>query len=283
MAIQHSKCRFIHSLTGQLCPFARHAPLPELQNLVRLLRPRTLSPNTLVPKCQGIEYLLLPDYFQDCLRPESLAIIKAEMSAFFDRTFGSGYLAKLQGAHIGGIMPDFDASLSRFDFADQDFEQLVAGLGAPIGAGRQSNVLNHMLRSVLGQGASNAQIHSMTDFQAAFGNEQAQQQIMRMNGQYYHGPGHRLGPHDESDDESQEKRQRRRYALESASTIESVKAESSRSAASDASRVNMATGPQQRSRGMYGLAPKAEADYKPARRFGLDKSHLQALSQVDED
>jgi hypothetical protein len=58
-------------LTGadvlQYCPLARHATLPELQALLDLFRPQSLSPNTLLPSLKGADYYAMVAAFGDCL------------------------------------------------------------------------------------------------------------------------------------------------------------------------------------------------------------------------
>ena len=58
-----------------LVPLARHSPLPELQSLVRLFRPRMITPNNI--STEG--YFLLPKLFAGCLDPHALEELAFEV------------------------------------------------------------------------------------------------------------------------------------------------------------------------------------------------------------
>jgi hypothetical protein len=125
--------------------------------------------------------------------------------------------------------------------------------GAPVGTGRQANVRNHVERIV------------PTGLASLLDDEPFHHRDDRRDEPYYKGSGHRLGGDDPSDD-SQEQRKRRRYQVESISSFDSHSAQKS-------TPVRIPRGTP------FGV--KVELDQKPVRRFGLDKSHLQALSQFD--
>lgn len=54
-------------LTTQSIPLARHSLIPELQELVALFRPSSISPNTLVPDHGGRDFFFLSAIFKDCI------------------------------------------------------------------------------------------------------------------------------------------------------------------------------------------------------------------------
>lgn len=70
-------------LTVQECPIARHSPLPELQALVKLFRPRSVSPNCVVPMLRGLDYFLLPAFLQDLLQPGGHETMLVERDEWF--------------------------------------------------------------------------------------------------------------------------------------------------------------------------------------------------------
>lgn len=88
-------CRGIQALrvdslfsSAQYCPLARHSPLPELQSLVKMFRPRSLSPNTLIPGYDGCDYYAMLGAFRNCLDANSYRSIQAECLAWFRHVRG---------------------------------------------------------------------------------------------------------------------------------------------------------------------------------------------------
>jgi len=67
----------------QECPIARHSPLPELQTLVKLFRPQSVSPNCVVPMLRGLDYFLLPAFLKDFLQPGGYEIMLVERDDWF--------------------------------------------------------------------------------------------------------------------------------------------------------------------------------------------------------
>ncbi|KAJ8693504.1 hypothetical protein PTI98_008491 [Pleurotus ostreatus] len=57
-----------------LVPLSRHSPLPELQSLVRLFKPKQLHPNTLEPSLGGLDWLAMQEMFEDCISGNPLDI-----------------------------------------------------------------------------------------------------------------------------------------------------------------------------------------------------------------
>ncbi|WVR03518.1 hypothetical protein IAU60_000509 [Kwoniella sp. DSM 27419] len=85
-------------------PLARHSPLPELQNLVRLFRPRAISPNTVVSALKGLDYFLLPDFMRDSVADGAYEGMICERDAYFDSKYGKGFLQRLN--HLKGLSMD---------------------------------------------------------------------------------------------------------------------------------------------------------------------------------
>jgi len=91
-------CRGIQALrvdslfsSAQYCPLARHSPLPELQSLAEVFRPRSLSPNTLIPGYDGCDYYAILGAFRNCLDADSYRNIQAECLAWFRHVRGSDW------------------------------------------------------------------------------------------------------------------------------------------------------------------------------------------------
>ena len=63
----------------QLLPFARHSPLPELQSLVGLFRPKRVIPNELFPSLFGLDYACMPSMFGSCLQPGGAELIRKDI------------------------------------------------------------------------------------------------------------------------------------------------------------------------------------------------------------
>ncbi|WWC58202.1 uncharacterized protein I303_100738 [Kwoniella dejecticola CBS 10117] len=76
-------------------PLARHSPLPELQSLVKLFKPKAVSPNTVTPALKGMDYYLLPDFMRDCVADEAYEIMVRERDQYFETKFGREHLEGL--------------------------------------------------------------------------------------------------------------------------------------------------------------------------------------------
>ncbi|CAD6888300.1 unnamed protein product [Tilletia laevis] len=59
-------------------PFARHSPLPELQSLTALFRPRTITPNTVSKRLGGWVYFILPRLFRSYLHRQDSSQMESE-------------------------------------------------------------------------------------------------------------------------------------------------------------------------------------------------------------
>lgn len=73
-------------LKQQLVPIARHSPLPELQELVKMFQPASLSPNILIPDHKGQDYFVFADYLKPVINNAAYRTIIAERDWFFART-----------------------------------------------------------------------------------------------------------------------------------------------------------------------------------------------------
>ncbi|KAH7101295.1 hypothetical protein BKA62DRAFT_192624 [Auriculariales sp. MPI-PUGE-AT-0066] len=76
------------ALTNLVIPLIRHSPLPELQDFVRMFRPKRIIPNTLDPALNGIDYSALPSMFSDCLGPDGVNLMREDELAH-------GFLARV--------------------------------------------------------------------------------------------------------------------------------------------------------------------------------------------
>ena len=117
----------------QECPFARHSPLPELQDLVRVFNPRSLLPNTLQPPLRGLDYYLLPELFDHCLSREAVARLTRERDDWFKGkptpTMANLVMSAQEGKGADDIFP--------------------SGMNSPIGRGRRSHAADHASRLIL--------------------------------------------------------------------------------------------------------------------------------------
>ncbi|KAG8997285.1 hypothetical protein FRB93_000418 [Tulasnella sp. JGI-2019a] len=58
---------------------ARHSSLPELKSLVGLFRPKRIVPNTVYPNLEGLDWLMIPIFFQDQLPLSAAQLIWSDM------------------------------------------------------------------------------------------------------------------------------------------------------------------------------------------------------------
>ncbi|WVF66125.1 hypothetical protein IAT40_000864 [Kwoniella sp. CBS 6097] len=77
-------------------PLARHSPLPELQNLVKLFKPKGVSPNAIVSSLKGLDYFLLPDFMYDCIAPSAYEGMIRECDLYLEGKYGAGYVEGLR-------------------------------------------------------------------------------------------------------------------------------------------------------------------------------------------
>ncbi|WVQ93754.1 hypothetical protein IAU59_000831 [Kwoniella sp. CBS 9459] len=77
-------------------PLARHSPLPELQNLVKLFRPKAVSPNAIVTTLKGLDYFLLPDFLYNCVAPGAYEGMIRERDLYFEGKYGPEYIEGLK-------------------------------------------------------------------------------------------------------------------------------------------------------------------------------------------
>jgi hypothetical protein len=134
----------------QHCPFARHAPLPELQNLVSTFKPLTVSPNTIYPQLKLLDYILMPDGFHHCLSGGGEQMM-GEMVRYVDGSKGQGYAA---GCRASGVrLPEREQEQSQFDWTPEQKPTAFSSMPqfmSPLASDRASNVL----RQAAGLGAS---------------------------------------------------------------------------------------------------------------------------------
>ncbi|KAJ9115893.1 hypothetical protein QFC22_005036 [Naganishia vaughanmartiniae] len=74
--------------TKLYCPLARHATLPELQALLDLFRPKTMSPNTLLPFLKGADYYAMIAAFGDCLAADGKEELRKSCLRWFRKQKG---------------------------------------------------------------------------------------------------------------------------------------------------------------------------------------------------
>jgi len=137
--------RLIHS---QDCPIARHSPLPELQALVKLFRPKSLSPNTMLNEARGLDYFLLPSLFSDCLASSGSDTPICERDEWFNVNpkFGPGYIKRLKKLQEAGVelVPDFGMDSGRDEYLP---ESLDLAVDTKLGAGRKANSADRLARA----------------------------------------------------------------------------------------------------------------------------------------
>ncbi|KAK6905298.1 hypothetical protein I204_05244 [Kwoniella mangroviensis CBS 8886] len=84
-------------------PLARHSPLPELQNLVKLFEPKSVSPNTVTAGLKGMDYYLLPEFLSDCVDEGGSEAIIRERNLYFEQKYGKGFLEGLERMKVIGL------------------------------------------------------------------------------------------------------------------------------------------------------------------------------------
>jgi hypothetical protein len=95
---------------------ARHAPLPELQSLVKLFRPTNLTPNTVIPNLVGADYYVMIGRFRDHLGPGGARSLEKEATDYARRQLATA---------VGRVPSRFDVEMHvRRVFALQDGEEV---------------------------------------------------------------------------------------------------------------------------------------------------------------
>ena len=132
---------------------ARHSPLPELQALVKMFQPRSISPNTVVPQANGLDYYLLPEMFRCSLSREAHDTLLRERDEWFglSRRFGQKYLDDMNQMTAIGI-PLIPGMSMGLDPGDTSLETMsdVGGIehcDRVIGRDRQHQALEQMARA----------------------------------------------------------------------------------------------------------------------------------------
>nr|XP_019014566.1 uncharacterized protein I206_00649 [Kwoniella pini CBS 10737]OCF53347.1 hypothetical protein I206_00649 [Kwoniella pini CBS 10737] len=81
-------------------PLARHSPLPELQNLVNLFKPKAVSPNTVTPALKGMDYYLLPSFMREFVSDATYDVMTRERDFYFEEKYGNDFLNGLEGMKL---------------------------------------------------------------------------------------------------------------------------------------------------------------------------------------
>ncbi|GMK56726.1 hypothetical protein CspeluHIS016_0305660 [Cutaneotrichosporon spelunceum] len=76
-------------------PVARHSPLPELQQLVKMFKPAALSPNTLIPHHQGMDFMVFAELLSPAISNDTYIKMIAERDQYFTSSahFGPEWLS----------------------------------------------------------------------------------------------------------------------------------------------------------------------------------------------
>lgn len=111
-----------------------------------MFRPRAISPNTLVPQAQGIDYFLLPELFGDRLHVGGYETVVAERNEYFQHRFGSAYLEELEQLSKAGVelLPDLGGS-ERDEYLPEP-QIRSSGLESPVAFGRRAGTANQLDR-----------------------------------------------------------------------------------------------------------------------------------------
>lgn len=75
--------------------------------MVKLFRPKSISPNTMALQQQGRDYFLLPNLFADCLSSDGSRNLKGEMLSWFEASpaFGPQWVRKMEEVLQDGSLP----------------------------------------------------------------------------------------------------------------------------------------------------------------------------------
>ncbi len=80
---------------------ARHSPLPELQELVRMFKPASVSPNTLIPHHKGLDFFVFADLLKTAISSDAYSNMTVERDNYFSTSprFGTTWLSQVRGMH----------------------------------------------------------------------------------------------------------------------------------------------------------------------------------------
>jgi hypothetical protein len=111
-----------------------------------MFRPRAISPNTLVPQAQGIDYFLLPELFGDRLHVGGYETVMEERNGYFQHRFCSAYLEELDQLRKAGVdlLPDLGASERDEYLPEPQIRSL--GVERPVAFGRKTGTANQLDR-----------------------------------------------------------------------------------------------------------------------------------------
>lgn len=115
-----------------------------------MFRPKSLSPNTMVPGLEGTEYHLLPEYFKDCMSAEANLALIAERDAWFTANdkYGPAHLEKLKGGTILG-MNDLQGMMAGLEDGVMKFGDILGepSMTGAIKRGRRADATDQMARA----------------------------------------------------------------------------------------------------------------------------------------
>lgn len=126
--------------------------MPELQSLVKLFRPKAITPNTIAKELKGIDYYTFPDLFRDCIPPEAYDLTVQERDQWFSREkqFGAAFLRSMGAMRSAGI----DLSQSMHTKGSNDMFSLTGSEATmvsppvgPVGRNRAAHRHDQLLRS----------------------------------------------------------------------------------------------------------------------------------------
>jgi hypothetical protein len=125
-----------------------------LQALVKMFRPNALSPNTMTPTANGLDYHLLPDLFQDCLSADAHRRLILERDAWFngDKRFGPTYSHNMSALKAMGLelgQPQLMEKTERDDRLVEPFDELPGATVGPMKRGRSAHAADQISRAGL--------------------------------------------------------------------------------------------------------------------------------------
>lgn len=103
--------------------------------MTRMFRPKSLSPNTMYPQANGLDFFLLPELFMDCLPGEGHLALLSERDAWFaaNPKYGPAYLDRMAMIKAAGVelVPDLAGHTERYEPLREPFSDL----GGPVSQG----------------------------------------------------------------------------------------------------------------------------------------------------
>ena len=245
---------------------------------MKLFQPLALSPNTVMPQAQGLDYYLLPEFFKDCMPDSAQGGLIAERDHYFTIRFGAGHLKQLELIRRSSALDEVSLPLDEVKEESSTMAKRKSGRRADVSdqlarAGGLPNMPLQELVNML-EGDPRAIMEMGNDGLKTMGGPGLAAQTRMLEW----GAG---GVKDEwdTDEEDQERRKRgrkvrhpvilkRELQVKSESTVE---AENNFRGAVDE------TAPKRVVRVMEDVKPEPLR----AGRFSVDRDHLRALAMVD--